>query len=103
MRRILVAGLVILIVSGCAKPPQAVFCSQAAGPKSNLLLNSRAADAREALALNTRSEWPATESGYRFDELTLYTTLGYSYVQGYDRFGGLYHGTEMVETGVWLR
>jgi len=103
MRRILVAGLVVLIVSGCAKPPQAVLCWQAPGPKSNLLLSSRPADAREALALNTRSEWPATESGYRFDELTLYTTLGYSYVQGYDRFGGLYFGTETVETGTWVR
>jgi len=81
----------------------AVLCSQATGPKSNLLLNACAADARDALALNTRSDWPATEGGYRFDELTLYTTLGYSYVQGYDRFGGLYYGTERVETGTWIR
>jgi hypothetical protein len=75
---------------------------QGESPGANLVLGPEAEDTRVALALGERVEWPIAKSGYRFDDVTSYNTFSYDYLFGFDRFQGLYAGSESISGGTFL-
>jgi len=72
-------------------------------PPANLALGENAAATRLAALFCERSDWPSADSGYRFDAVSTYSTIGYDYQFGFNRYGGLYYGAEVVDTGTLLR
>ncbi len=101
MRGVLLAVCGLAVVTGCAAPEHAAILS--AERPCNLALGDFAPDTREALLFAGRSDWPAVETGYRFDEVTYFSKVIYDYQFGYDRHGGLYYGNETVSSGVLVR
>lgn len=101
-RVFLVACLAIFV--GCSAPEPIAVLGAASldGRPANLIFDSSGEALREAL-LFARSDWPAAESGYRFGDITYYSTITYDYQSGFDRYGGIHHGAESVQTGVWVR
>jgi len=94
------------IAAGCASAPRVTVlrCDKAeAVPPANLALGENAAATRLAALFCERSDWPSADSGYRFDAVSTYSTIGYDYQFGFNRYGGLYYGAEVVDTGTLLR
>jgi len=102
---VLTAGL-LCVAGGCTTPPRGTVLGcdrdEAASP-ANLALGESAAATRLATLSCERSGWPTVDSGYRFDAISTYSTIGYDYQFGFNRYGGLYYGAEVVDTGTWLR
>ncbi len=103
MRYVLALTLLCTIAMGChSRQPVAVMSPSPTGRCANLVLGPSPDAASEALRLAARSDWPAFERGYRFDDVTYFSTDTYEYQSGFDRFGGLYRASQSLRTGVWL-
>jgi hypothetical protein len=103
-RKALQMAWVILLLGCNASERSAVVSAHATRDgQPNLALGPTAEHAWLATRVGPRSDWPAVWTGYRIDDVTYYNTYVYDEESHYDRYGSVYHGTEMIETGVWLR
>lgn len=111
MRRIvpLIAGITltagVVLLSGCSSRGGGVaWYTPAGGPRSaNLALGPTREHAWLGERIAPRSDWPAVETGLRVESTTYYSTIIYDEESYYGRHGSVYHATESVETGIWLR
>jgi len=101
----LAIGVGVVLLGGCAGSDRAAVLAvdQVPPPRANLVLGPSAAHGRMAALFVGRSEWPAIERGYRFDDVTFYSRIHYDEQSYYDRFGSLYHESQAVRTGVMVR
>lgn len=92
------------VLTGCGRHHRAVTVrsEQYAARVPNLLIGADPDQARLAEAF-ARSDWPSTAVGYRTDTVTEYAVFGYEYQFDFDEHGGLYWGSEILETGARLR
>ncbi len=104
MRYVAALALLCATLVGCSAPgPVAVLSSTApVGHTPNLVLAPSADKLQDALRFAARSDWPGVEIGYRLGDVTYYTKETYDYQSGFDRFGGLYHAEQNVQTGMRL-
>jgi hypothetical protein len=68
--------------------------------ESNLLLGPWPERMAVAQLFNYRSDWPALNDGYRFDEVTTYIDVLYDEQFYYDRFNVIRADRQSVRTGV---
>ncbi len=93
------------LIAGCAQPQRGAVIS-AAPPhvvRANLVFARHPGTAALAPAIAARSDWPATDHGYRFDDVTYYSRIFYDEQSFYGRYGALWHEADTFVTGVWRR
>lgn len=95
----------MLLLVGCSAPQRSasMIANGAQNRQPNLALGPSGEHAWLATRIAPRSDWPAVRTGYRIDEVTFYNTIIYDEESYYDRYGSMHHGTETIQTGVWLR
>ena len=102
-RLILVAWTALL--AGCARSERGVVLSAVphGEARANLVMARAPETAALATRMSVRSDWPSVDHGYRFDDVTYYSTIRYDEQSFYDRYGGLLYVNEGLRTGVWVR
>jgi hypothetical protein len=92
------------MLSGCAARPRgAIVCAAARpAPRANLILGPTPYHAFMAEQFG-RTDWPATATGYRIDEVTSFTVSTYDEQAHYDCYGALFRVAETVQTGTQIR
>jgi hypothetical protein len=103
MRLGLIALLAICVLTGCGHHRGCAVHVQRASRMPNLVLGPDAVDTRAALTMAERADWPVAKAGYRFDDVSSYNNFSYDYIFGFDRFQGIYQGSESVDIGTYLR
>ncbi|MDX2200020.1 MAG: hypothetical protein SF069_13750 [Phycisphaerae bacterium] len=73
-------------------------------PPPNLLYGNRSLAPAVGEAFTARSDWPATDWGYRTQETTYYSTFLWDSQLGFDRFGGsVFQNNNSIRSGVFIR
>jgi hypothetical protein len=98
--------LIVLLLAplGCASQRSgAVHYAGDRCRSTNLAIGPTAEHSWISSRIGYRSDWPAVQTGVRLDSITYYSEIIYDQESHWNRYGGLYHGTETVHGGVWVR
>lgn len=102
--RRLILIVAVALIAGCSSGQTSVgYHPPTTGRTANLALGPTAEHAWLAPRVAGRSDWPSVETGIRLDAVTYYQEFIYDRESHFDRFGGLYHWTETVHGGAWVR
>ena len=103
---------VALLLCGCAPPADRASivlrgprtrAAPAGAVRPNLALGASAEHLQIARGLTYRSGWPATTTGYWFDDLSYFSDVQSDEQYQFDKFGAFYRLTDSVRSGVVVR
>ncbi len=101
MWRWLIIALCCGAVTGCSRSHSATRRACDYAPRANLALGSSPQLVSAAVSGFPRSDWPAAVHGYRFDEMTVYSSSLYDQQIQFDDYNGLIYETQTVRSGTW--
>lgn len=104
----IIAVILLLSTLGCGstRSRATVLYQHHADPhrrQPNLALGSARDHGRYAQRFNHRSDWPAVDNGYRYNDISSYTEYLYNEQYDYGRHGAIYSGRHSHRSGVLIR